>query len=176
MSELDNPHDAAKRRSIGFLNWAHAIDHYVLLIYPTVVIGLQAIYGRSYADLIALSTASFVAFGVFSLPAGWLADRISRRDMMAIFYTGCGASLCVASWAPDLITLASALFLLGKQTRDKALLAQAVAAFKQAEDIYRGQGTARMVAVTEKNLARAADLLESIAPSRVPRMRWEPEP
>ncbi|MEI7804770.1 MAG: MFS transporter [Hyphomicrobiales bacterium] len=113
MSELDNPHDAAKRRSIGFLNWAHAIDHYVLLIYPTVVIGLQAIYGRSYADLIALSTASFVAFGVFSLPAGWLADRISRRDMMAIFYTGCGASLCVASWAPDLITLASALFLLG---------------------------------------------------------------
>ncbi len=105
--------EAAKRRSIGFLNWAHAIDHYVLLIYPTVVIGLQSIYGRSYAELIALSTASFVAFGVFSLPAGWLADRFSRRNMMVAFYLGCGASLCVASWAPDLIALASALFMLG---------------------------------------------------------------
>lgn len=79
------------------------------------------------------------------------------------------------SWAASQNTLGSALFLLGKQTRDKALLAQAVAAFRQAEDIYRSQGTARMVAVTEKNLGRAADLLESIAPSRVPRMRWEPE-
>ena len=73
--------DAMKRRSIGFINWAHALDHYVMLIFPTVVITLQAIYGRSYADLIALGTASFVAFGVFSLPAGWLADRWSRRNM-----------------------------------------------------------------------------------------------
>src|SRR6202030_1897588 len=70
--------DAERVRTIGFLNWAHAIDHFVLLIYPTVVIGLEVVYGRSYPDLIALSTASFVAFGVFSLPAGWLADRWSR--------------------------------------------------------------------------------------------------
>ena len=44
----------ARRMSIGFLNWAHALDHYVILIYPTVVIGLALVYGRTYADLIAL--------------------------------------------------------------------------------------------------------------------------
>ena len=65
----------------------------MLLIYPTVVIGLEVIYHRPYAELIALSTAAFVAFGVFSLPAGWLADRWSRRNMMAAFYIGCGVSL-----------------------------------------------------------------------------------
>ena len=75
--------EAARRRSIAFLNWAHAIDHFVLLIYPTVVIGLEVIYQRPYSELIALSSAAFVAFGVFSLPAGWLADRWSRRNMMA---------------------------------------------------------------------------------------------
>ncbi|MGA8469779.1 MAG: MFS transporter, partial [Pseudolabrys sp.] len=75
--------DRARQRSIAFLNWAHALDHFVLLIYPTVVIGLQVVYGRSYSELIALSSAAFVAFGVFSLPAGWLADRWSRRNMMA---------------------------------------------------------------------------------------------
>src|SRR6202162_3462135 len=94
--------ESARRRSIAFLNWAHALDHFVLLIYPTVVIGLEVIYQRPYAELIALSTAAFVAFGVFSLPAGWLADRWSRRNMMAAFYIGCGVSLVGVAAAPHL--------------------------------------------------------------------------
>jgi MFS family permease len=101
------------RLSIGFLNWAHAIDHFVILIYPTVVIQLQVAYGRSYAELIALSTASFIAFGLFSLPAGWLADRWSRRNMMVAFFMGCGVSLIAAAFAPTLTALAVALFVLG---------------------------------------------------------------
>jgi MFS family permease len=86
-----------RRVSIGFLNWAHALDHFVMLVYPTVVIELQAVYGRSYSELIGLSTASFIAFGLFSLPAGWLADLWSRRNMMVAFYLGCGASLIGAA-------------------------------------------------------------------------------
>jgi MFS family permease len=105
--------DLARRRSIAFLNWAHALDHFVLLIYPTVVIGLQVVYQRSYSELIALSSAAFVAFGVFSLPAGWLADRWSRRNMMAAFYIGCGLSLAGAGFAPNLAVLAVAMFVLG---------------------------------------------------------------
>ena len=107
------PHDAQKRLQIGFLNWAHAIDHFVLGIYPTVVIGLEIVFRRSYATLIALSTASFVAFGLFSLPAGWLGDRFSRRDMMVVFYVGCGLSLLAAAAAPSLSVMAAALFGLG---------------------------------------------------------------
>ncbi|HET7912817.1 MAG TPA: MFS transporter [Pseudolabrys sp.] len=105
--------DRARRRSIAFLNWAHTIDHFVLLIYPTVVIGLQAVYQRSYSELIALSSTAFIAFGVFSLPAGWLADRWSRRNMMTAFYIGCGLSLAAAGLAPNLTTLAVAMFALG---------------------------------------------------------------
>jgi len=105
--------DRGRRRAIGFLNWAHALDHFVILIFPTVVIGLEVVYERPYSELIALGTASFVAFGVFSLPAGWLADRWSRRNMMAAFYIGCGLSLAAAALAPNLIALAAALFALG---------------------------------------------------------------
>src|SRR5664279_3517840 len=104
---------SSRRRSIAFLNWAHALDHFVLLIYPTVVIGLEVIYQRPYAELIALSTAAFVAFGVFSLPAGWLADRWSRRNMMAAFYIGCGVSLAGIALSPNLFMLALAMFALG---------------------------------------------------------------
>jgi MFS family permease len=102
-----------KTRSIAFLNWAHGLDHFVLGIYPTIVIGLEVVFRRSYSELIALSTAMFVAFGVFSLPAGWLADRWSRRTMMAAFFIGCGVSLAAAAFAPNLIVLALALFALG---------------------------------------------------------------
>src|SRR5262245_65549214 len=113
MSQPAATDERATKLSIGFINWAHALDHYVMLIFPTVVIGLELIFSKSYAELIALGTASFVAFGVFSLPAGWLADRWSRRNMMALFYAGCGLSLIAAGLASDLIVLAVALTALG---------------------------------------------------------------
>ncbi|HEY1475920.1 MAG TPA: MFS transporter [Pseudolabrys sp.] len=118
MTAIDQPakavsEEAARRRSIAFLNWAHALDHFVLLIYPTVVIGLQVVYQRPYSELIALSSTAFLAFGIFSLPAGWLADRWSRRNMMAAFYIGCGVSLVGVALAPNLVMLSAAMFALG---------------------------------------------------------------
>jgi MFS family permease len=108
-----SPHDPQTRLSIGFLNWAHAIDHFVLLVFPTVVIGMEAVYGRPYSELIVLGTACFAAFGIFSLPAGWLADRWSRRNMMVLFYIGCGLSMFAAAMTTSFVTLAVALFALG---------------------------------------------------------------
>ena len=104
---------AANRRAIAFLNLAHAIDHFVLLIFPAVVIGLEVVFKRPYEEMIALSTGAFVAFGVFSIPAGWLADRWSRRNIMALFYFGCAASLVAAGLAPTPLWLAVAMSFLG---------------------------------------------------------------
>ena len=102
-----------QRVSIGFINFAHALDHYAMLILATAVIELAVVYDWTYAQLIALGTPSFIAFGVFSLPAGWLADRWSRRNMMALFYLGCGGALAAAGFAPNLMALAVALTMLG---------------------------------------------------------------
>jgi MFS family permease len=104
---------ADRRRSIAFINWAHAIDHFVILIYPTVVIALQVVYGDSYSTLIYIATASFVAFGLFSLPAGWLGDHWSRRNMMTVFFFGVGVSLIAVALSPSLYVLGFALFALG---------------------------------------------------------------
>jgi MFS family permease len=105
--------DSRRRLTIGFNNFAHAVDHYVMLIFPTVVIGLEVVYGRPYGELLALGTASFFAFGIFSLPAGWIADRWSRRYMMVLFYIGCGLSCAAAALSPNLVALAISLFALG---------------------------------------------------------------
>jgi predicted MFS family arabinose efflux permease len=107
------PSPAAGRRAITFLNLAHAVDHFVLLIFPAVVIGLEAVFKRPYDEMIALSTGAFVAFGVFSIPAGWLADRWSRRNMMALFYFGCAASLAGAGLSPSPLWLAAAMSFIG---------------------------------------------------------------
>src|ERR1044072_5287643 len=105
--------DRARRRSIGFLNWAHFLDHYVILIFPTVVIGLEAAYGRSYGELLILSTASFTAFGLFALPSGWLADKWSRRNMIAVYYFGTGICCALVAASDSFETLAIALFGVG---------------------------------------------------------------
>jgi predicted MFS family arabinose efflux permease len=112
-AEVPAAQERSRRLSIGFINFAHAIDHYVMLILATVVIELTTVYGWSYAELIALGTPSFLAFGVFSLPAGWLGDRWSRRNMMALFYFGCGVSLAAAALAPSPVVLGVALAALG---------------------------------------------------------------
>ena len=114
LSSAHNLDDESRRRlTIGFNNFAHAVDHYVMLIFPTVVIGLEVVYGRPYGELLALGTASFFAFGIFSLPAGWLADRWSRRYMMVVFYIGCGLSCAAAAFSPNFIALAISLFAIG---------------------------------------------------------------
>ena len=102
-----------RRNSIAFLNWAHFLDHYVILIFPTVVIGLEAVYGRSYGDLLMLSTAAFTAFGLFALPAGWLADKWSRRNMIAVYYFGAGVCCALVAASESFETLALALFGVG---------------------------------------------------------------
>jgi MFS family permease len=120
MSASNTPTDTAvvmpddvRRRSIGFLNWGHFLDHYVILIFPTVVIGLEVVYRRSYGDLLILSTAAFTAFGLFALPFGWLADHWSRRNMLWIYFLGTGIACIAVGLAPDFTTLAIALLAVG---------------------------------------------------------------
>ena len=92
---------------------AHFLDHYVIRIFPTVVIGLEAVYGRSYGELLVLSTAAFTAFGLFALPAGWLADKWSRRNMIALYFLGTGICCVLVGVSESFETLAVALFGVG---------------------------------------------------------------
>ncbi|QRM31315.1 MFS transporter [Microvirga sp. VF16] len=105
--------DLLSRRTIAFVNIAHALDHFVLLIYPTAVIAIAAERHLSYASLIGLSTGAFVAFGLFSLPMGWIADRMGRRNLLAIFFGGCGIACLGLSTANAPIMFGIWLFVLG---------------------------------------------------------------
>lgn len=80
------------RSVIRYINAAHVIDHMFMLIFPAAVLGMTQVFALDYAAMIGLFLGGFIAFGACSLPAGWLGDRWSRRQMMLLFFFGIGAS------------------------------------------------------------------------------------
>jgi len=96
------------------LNLGHFLDHLVMLVYATVAaLVLRFDWGIPYSELIAYATPGFIAFGIFSLPAGWLADRWSREGMMAIFFLGIGVFSIACAFARTPIEMAIGLFFVG---------------------------------------------------------------
>jgi MFS family permease len=100
------------RRQIVFINLAHGLTHYSLLILPTAVLVMarpDGTFGAHYGRILALATGMFVLYGVGSLPQGWLAARVGRKAMMAVFFAGTGLSLVVAGLVSTPLGLALAL-------------------------------------------------------------------
>ena len=106
----------AMRERLHFLllNIGHFLDHLFTLIFATVAaLALHREWGLGYADLLKYATPGFFAFGVFALPAGWLADRWSREGMMSVFFIGIGVSSIATSFARTPLEIAIGLFVIG---------------------------------------------------------------
>ncbi|MFY0611707.1 MAG: MFS transporter [Hyphomicrobiaceae bacterium] len=102
------------RKHFFFLNVGHFLDHLFLLIFATVAaLVLAKEWGLTYAELIPYATPGLIAFGLFSLPAGWLADRWSREGMMVIFFIGIGLASMATSFAQNPTQIAIGLFVVG---------------------------------------------------------------
>jgi MFS family permease len=99
-----------------FINTAHTITHYSLLILPTAVLAMAVpggAFGESYGSILALATGMFVLYGLLSLPQGWLAQRFGRKILMTAFFLGTAAGLIGAGLARSPAMLAIALAFAG---------------------------------------------------------------
>ena len=96
------------------LNMGHFFDHFFTLIFATVAaLALSREWGLGYAELLGYATPGFFAFGLFALPAGWLADHWNRDGMMVVFFTGIGLSSMAAGFAGTPMQMGVALFVIG---------------------------------------------------------------
>jgi MFS family permease len=100
-------------RVITFVNAAHFIDHYSMLIFAAAVIIMGPALGMAYSELLPYATPGFIAFGAGSLITGWLGDRWSRRHMMVIFFIGIGLSMIVVGLVQTPLQLGAALLAIG---------------------------------------------------------------
>lgn len=120
-------------RVISFVNAAHFIDHYSMLIFAAAVIIMGPALGMAYSELLPYATPGFIAFGAGSLLTGWLGDRWSRRHMMLIFFVGIGLAMISVGFVQTPLQLGTALFAIG-------IFAS----------IYHPVGTAMIVSYAEK--------------------------
>ena len=96
------------------LNIGHFLDHLFTLVFATVAaLALSREWGLTYGELLAYATPGFLAFGLFALPAGWLADRWNREGMMAVFFFGIGLASIATSFARTPLEIGIGLFAIG---------------------------------------------------------------
>ena len=77
-----------------FLNVGHFLDHMFTLIFATVAaLALIPRVGLELRRPAEIRDARLLRLRLFSLPAGWLADKWSREGMVAVFFVGIGAVL-----------------------------------------------------------------------------------
>ena len=100
-------------RRLLLLNLGHALDHLVMLLFTAVAALAAADIADSYGSVLVLATGSFIAFGLCSLPAGWLGDRWGRERMMLIFFIGIGGASILTGFATTYWSLAASLTLIG---------------------------------------------------------------
>jgi len=103
--------DASK--VIRYVNAAHFIDHYAMLIFAAAVIIMGPAMGLAYSELLPYATPAFVAFGAGSLVTGWLGDRWSRRHMMVIYFFGIGVAMIAVGLVQTPLQLGAALLAVG---------------------------------------------------------------
>jgi len=101
------------RRNELFLNVGHTLDHLFMLIFPTVVLAMAPEFGRPYSEMLPLALGGFIMFGAGSIPAGWLADRWSRRGMMVVFFIGIGCASMLTGLARSPWQIAAGITLIG---------------------------------------------------------------
>ncbi len=105
--------DASSRLPMMFSNVGHFFNHLLMLLYPTVVLGLEGRWGLSYGSLLALAVPGFILSGVGSLPAGWLGDRWSAEHMMVLFFVGSGLGAFATGLAEGPLGILIGLSLIG---------------------------------------------------------------
>src|SRR6201997_5095510 len=100
-------------RVITFVNAAHFIDHYSMLIFAAAVIIMGPALRLAYSELLPYATPGFIAFGAGSLITGWLGGRWSRRHMMVIFFIGIGLAMISVGFVSTPLQLGAALLAIG---------------------------------------------------------------
>ncbi len=103
---------AMRRQMMLFINAAHGLTHYSLLILPTAVLTMVTAdggFGTDYGPILKLATGGFVLYGLFSLPQGWLAARLGRHALLAVFFLGTGCCLMLSGLATSKLALGAAL-------------------------------------------------------------------
>ncbi len=88
----DSP--AGLRRLVWLVGLSHATNHFVMLIFPAVLLLVRQEFGLGYVGLGLIANVALLGYGMGALPAGMLADRLGGERLLAIWLLG-GGLACI---------------------------------------------------------------------------------
>ncbi|MFO8032677.1 MAG: MFS transporter [Desulfohalobiaceae bacterium] len=75
---------------------AHFLTHFNMLMFPALILPLTSLYEMEFSQVLNLSFAMYLLYGLSALPWGLLSDRIGARPLLLLFYLGCCVSTIFA--------------------------------------------------------------------------------
>ena len=102
-----------EKQVVGYTSVCHGLVHVLELTYGAVLIGIAQEFGASLFVLGILANVMGFTFGAMSLPTGFLADRMSERNLLIFCCLGMGVSSVVIGLSPNIYVLGIGLLALG---------------------------------------------------------------
>ncbi len=102
-----------ERRIIGVTTAAHGLNHGFILAFAAVLPLLRQDFGTNYFQLGLIGNICFFAFGLGSLPAGILTDRIGSNRLITFYLFGAAFSSFLVALSGSLLALGAFIGLVG---------------------------------------------------------------
>lgn len=106
-------HAIPGRRLIWLVGLSHATNHFVMLIFPAVLLLVQQEFHLGYFGLGVFANVALFAYGIGALPAGMLADRLGRQRILAVWLLGGGLACIGIGLSAGAVGLGAGLAALG---------------------------------------------------------------
>ena len=105
--------DSKEKIILTITGVSHLLVHAVMLVLPAILLVLRSEFDVGLATLGLIAMASQFAFGLGSLPAGYLENKFGGRYLLLVYQIGVIGSILIIIFSKSLITLAIGLISLG---------------------------------------------------------------
>jgi len=102
-----------EKRALAQTASTHWLVHVLEMSFGALLVNIAGEFGMGLLAMGVLANILGFAFGFSSLPAGFLADRISERLLLMVCCIGMAVSAVAIGFAPNVYALGSALLVLG---------------------------------------------------------------
>lgn len=106
-------HSAPVNRLVWLVGFSHATNHFIMLVFPAVLLLVQKEFDLGLSGLGILASVSFLCYGLAALPAGMLADRFGGERVLAVWLLGAGLVCVAIGFSTGPWSLGAGLALLG---------------------------------------------------------------
>jgi MFS family permease len=110
--ESEDPNMNGQDRSIVAISGSHGVMHGYLVLLPAMIPILQGDLG-DIGTVGMLASLVSLFYGWFSLPVGFIADRYSKRLLIAASMVLCGGASIIVGLSPNVLVAAVGMIILG---------------------------------------------------------------